>query len=446
MIHLQTSRSSSLQKEIVLSLGLLRYRTRRRYALLVLSCYIDVPAVKRLAERIAAGVNLVEVHLAFELMEAWRGRTPSDLQCELDQLRAGFGPDVRICWSPLRLGSLMHAKAFAVVQVTSDGYGEGLVWIGSGNATRPGLGGGLTNSSMNVELMSLTVEQEGVQAFLGHWQWLLDKATSLDAALRRHDERSFTYGLLASGVYLHKWEGRIGEKVSIRYALTPEGRRRVTVDPTLQAFGADVDQVTISRNPLSTVMETAGQRSLPNGFTRNYAVDTLLGLWCPRDIWAIAEEAVRHSGEFQAFHKGFLTATETDRLEQLVAAEGQAASGMVEQGLIVDQEDRFERWTAKIQLLRNNKGQLERLFLRYDAFELPYDFGSTDELEGVKASLLETLALRARQSFVGTKLREAEAARDLSVLELTADEREDVQDWLAGRPRKTGSDSEAFTF
>lgn len=432
MFHLQKSRGSSLQKEIVRSLQKLRYKTRRRYALLVLSCYIDVSAVRRLAIKVATEINLIEVHLAFELMEAWRSRTPADLDDELKHLRGDLGPGVAVRWSPLRLASLMHAKAYAVVQVTNDGYGEGLVWVGSGNATRPGLGG-QTSWGLNVELASLTVDQESVQAFLEQWHWLLGQATSLDAALHHHNERSFTYGLLASGVYLHKWDGRMGERVSIRYVLTPEGQALVKVDPALQAFGADVDKVTISHNPLSAEMETAGQRALPQGFTRSYAVDTLLGLWCPRAIWAMVEESVRRSSEFQAFHDRFLAATEPEHLEQIVDAESKAASEMVRQGWIVDQPDRFERWTAKIRALRDNKGQLERLFLRFDAFDLPYDFGDTDELEKVKDSLLETLALRGRRSFVAIKLREAQATRDLSVLELEAEEIETFQRWLVGR-------------
>lgn len=434
MQHIQITRESSVEKEILSSLENLRYKTRRRYSFLILSCYIDTKAIRLLLEKITSHANIDEVQLAFEATECWRNRTPDQLAYELDQLGNFLAKkSIRFQFFPLRVAALMHAKAYAIVQSTPEGFGEGLVWTGSSNATRRGLGNQWSGAA-NVELMTLSSETSSVSTFVDIWNELISQKRDLDFDLAAYDSRVFSYGLLSSGIFLHNWQGTLSGRVGIRYALTQEGRAAVTVDPELKAFGFDVDQVTLSRNPLASVTNLGPKRALPATFTRRYCLDTNLGKWCPRDVWNAAEDSIWERGEFDRFRDNFLSATDEEALSDIVIEEEKICDKLLQRGLIKYQDDRFSRWVDKIRALRENDERLKRIFMHLEAFELPYEFKDVEMIETVEQSLLATLELASKKNLTARKLEEAIASQDLSYLAFDDEEVEKVQKFLQHAP------------
>ncbi|WP_295622832.1 hypothetical protein [uncultured Lamprocystis sp.] len=309
-IHLQTSNQNSVRQAFVDSVKELTWKENRDHHLMILSCYVDFAAIKRLINSIRETVRLAEVHLAFEYFEVFRGRQPSEILAELRKLERYCGIDIAFKWDVIRLGALMHAKSYAVFQFEAAGgnLSGGVVCVGSGNATSPGLG---TAPRTNVELSYLSRKQEDLEDFMAVWERLMEDRRNLDAALKRSDAYEFAYSLVACGVFLHDWRDNLTSQICIKYTLTPEGKKAISVNDELRLLGFDIDHATINRNPLKL---NINPRILPPSFARTYTVDTLLGRWCPISIWNVVEETVKHDQEFQDFLVCFREATRPAKL------------------------------------------------------------------------------------------------------------------------------------
>ncbi len=425
-IHLQINkRDSYLQNVFVDATKNLRWRNGRSHKLLILSCYIDFKALKNLIIKIKDELPVIEVGLAFEFYEAFRSRRPNETKKELESLEKWCNKhEIKFDWRAIRVGALMHAKGYALVQILEGGYGDGIVCVGSGNATFPGLGQ-RTQSEIqrsNVELFQISTNGDEVIEFLNIWNQLEAYERSLDAASSKADHYEFAYMLLASGVFLHDWRDSLRSKVGIKYTLTPEGRKAISVDEELKRLGFDVDMATMTRNPLVTV-DFSLTRAMPSSFTRMYTVDSLMGRWCPRSVWNVVEEVVEGDADFKKFLKSFLKATEPENLKNCAEAEEQISRQLVERGVVTHVGGRIDGWIEKIEALRENEEKLKRIFLKFEAFDLPYDFSAREEVMNLHESLVETLALKNNMSFVAEKIAEVESIRDLSLFDLNADQR-----------------------
>lgn len=420
-IHLQTLGSSSFSEAFVVAADTLKYKNGRDHRLLILSCYIDFEAVKDFSTRIEKKVRLIEIDLAFEFMEAFRGRLPNDTLSELEELRSFFEKrDIKFCWHPVRLGSLMHAKGYAVIQLGLDGPRAGVVAIGSGNATLPGLGLSKKGRATNIELAQISTEIGDVHEFLKIWGLVCKKRRELDDASRREDAYSFVYSLLASGVFLHDWRDSLRSQVGIIYPLTPEGQRAITVDESLRQL-FDVHQATFSRSPLIGI-DLSGFGALPQGFTRRYTIDSLVGRWCPMSVWSVVEAFVERDEGFKIFALTFRKATAPRQLQETANTEQQIVSSMIERGFVSDDPQRIDRWKTRVERLRDNERMLTRIYLKFAPFELPYDYQRKEDIEYLRNSLFDSIEIKRTQSSVARKVIDAEKRGDLSALELTPDE------------------------
>jgi len=421
------------------SLEVLPYGRQRRHRLHVISCYVDFQAVRTLISDVAGKIRLTDVEFMFERLEVYRGRTPTEAAEELNKLVAWCDDrDVTFVWRALAVGALMHAKGYAVVQSAGRGGTElsgGVVCVSSGNATNPGLA--TKTAKPNVEMSYISSRKGDMREFLRLWRGLWKSAGDFGAALAKHDAISFRYGLLASGVFLHDWTRTLGSMLGMRYSLTEEGRAQISLAPGLRQFGFEVEQTTITRNPLvqsrnpeAAAIELPEQRNLPRDFTKRYTVDTMLGRFCPRSIWETVENAVGADDKFKRFHEKFVEATEPARLDVVLGLEATREEELVRLGFVHPDEERQARWRLKIDELRENEVKLRRAFIRFEAFDLPYDFAAREELVDLEDSLTDSIAAAQARGIVARKVEAARQKRDLSLLGLDADETDELVSYL----------------
>ena len=431
-IHLQTSKKNSLLGAFRDAITELKWK-KRAHRLMILSCYIDFEAIRKLIATVKNEVNLTEVLLAFEFMEAYRDRQPKSTIIELNELKTWCSKnDIIFSWNAVRYGALMHAKGYAVVQYAKEALIGGVVLIGSGNATKPGLGSAIKT---NVELSHVSNNDNDIKGFIAAWDRLIKKNRSLDGVLQRADEYEFAYSMLASGVFLHDWQGNLRSQVGITYMLTQEGHKAISMNDELKQLGFDIDKATINRNPLEAV-NFPYSRALPSGFTRKYTVDTILGRWCPLPVWDTVEETITQDTEFQKFFDSFRAATESDKFERIVASERARDNSLVNRGFVTSVPDRIDRWLDKIITLRDNEYKLSRIFMKFERFDLPYDYSEREAVEKLHDSVLESLNIKTTQSFVAKKIEMTEQTRDLSMLDLSDRERANLVEALLAGPRE----------
>lgn len=426
-IHLQTNNRNSVRQAFAGAVAELPWRGNRDHHLMILSCYVDFTAIRRLINSIRGAANLTSVYLAFEYFEVFRGRQPNEILSELENLRQYCGRhNIDFEWEVICVGALMHAKSYAVIQFERAGgnLSGGVVCVGSGNATSPGLGSALRT---NVELAYLSNEYGDLREFLEVWGRLMEGRRNLDDALLRFDAYEFAYSLLARGVFLHDWRNNLTSQICIKYTLTPEGRRAIAVNDELRLLGFDIDHATINRNPLNLEIDA---RILPPQFAGTYTIDTLLGRWCPMSIWNVVEETVRHDQQFQDFLVIFRKATRPLALKEIAENERQIAERLVARGFVTEAPDRIDSWVEKIRTLRDSEDRLARIFLRFTPFDLPYDYSARKQIIELRDSLFESLDIRVNMTFVARKIQAAEQEGDLSLLELSDEERTVLENLL----------------
>jgi hypothetical protein len=422
MIVLQTSGKSSLLQSFTEAIDELKYKSQRDHRLLVLSCYIDFKAIKKLIDRTSKIVRLTKVRLAFELLEAFRSRLPNDTLFELKELKVWCTKrGVEFLWYPLRAGTLMHAKGYALVQQQGQKNRSGVVSIGSGNATLRGLGLSM-GTNVNIEMAIVSNSNDDLNEFIRCWRLLMKNKRTLENAALCEDEYEFSFKLLASGVFLHDWRVSLTSQIGIKYALTEEGKEQLALkDPELERLGFTADRATISRNPFRSVM-LPNDRALPHEFSKNYTVDTFLGRWCPKSVWDVVEQTIRRDDEFRRFFRGFQAATTSSNLVRITEAEKEISTGLTNRGIISADPERIARWQSKMEMLRENKNMLARIFMKYSAVELPYDYSARRDIQDLKDSMFESMAVRSRQFLAARKVAEAQQQRNTRALELTVDE------------------------
>jgi hypothetical protein len=438
-IHLHSPNAPSLHEIIVEAAAELPRRNQRRHELRVITCYVDFDAVKQLIKELSDVMKLRSVFLMFEYMDIFRSdRRPNAAQKEIESLGVWCRKhDVDFDGIPVRMGALMHAKAYAITQEDSSRtLVGGLAFVSSGNATHRGLGFGQGQS--NVELTTSTTTLKGVREFLRVWNTIAESQKDMSSAAANEDEYALKFALFSTGVFLHKWAIPFGSQTAIRYGLTEAGRNGIIqIEQEFKDQFDDLDRETLSRQPLSRYgrVDTKVGKPLPPHFTRTYTIDTLLGRWCPSDVWSTVERNVDEDEGFTDFVNKLKSETTPERLGEVVRQEANFERALVDRGYIEGDEERQERWKSKVLDLSNNEEKLRRIFCDMDAFRMPYDYANRADVAALFDSLTQSIELRTNGSVVVDKVRSAIEKKSLDCLSLTGEERKKLRQLLIKKPK-----------
>jgi hypothetical protein len=255
-----------------------------RRHLYVLTCYFDLPGLKKVTGTIrdqlnTVGGKLTGITVAVDVGEWIKRRFSVDMLAKTMATAAGVSPLVAKIL-PVRFpGHLLHAKAYAAIG-SGDRDKSGFVVVTSGNATQPGLG--LVGAS-NLELAIAATDSQSLAAFEGIIADLAKKQVSGQVAMQQ-DLFLRALALFTSGEFYHRWQGSLSAEIRFKLTLTPKGRKaRKENAPEFSDYQTDSD--TISRDPLNIerIFDKA-PKPFPQAFWRTYSVGTLLGYWLPRPI------------------------------------------------------------------------------------------------------------------------------------------------------------------
>ena len=433
-IHLHSPNHPTLHKIIAEVAAELPRRNQRRHELRIVTCYVDFGAVRQLIKELSDLIKLQSVFLMFEYMDIFRSdRRPNAAQRELESLEAWCRRrDVNFNGTPVRMGALMHAKAYAITQEDSSRtLVGGLTFVSSGNATHRGLGFG--HETPNVELTTSMTTLKGVREFLRIWNTIAKSQKDMSSAAANEDEYALKFALFSTGVFLHKWSIPFGSQTAIRYGLTEAGRNGIIqIEQEFKDQFDDLDRDTVSRQPLSRYggVDTNVGKPLPPHFTRTYTIDTLLGRWCPSDVWSTIERIVDEDDGFTDFVNKLKSTTTPEKLDYVVRQEANFERALVDRGYIEGDEGRQERWKSKVVDLSNNEEKLRRIFCDMEAFRMPYDYANRSDVEALFDSLTQSIEVRTNGSVAVDKVRSAIEQKSLDCLSLTGEERRKLRQSL----------------
>ena len=334
VIHLHSPTQPTLHDVVLEAASSLPKRLQRRHELRIVTCYVDFDAVEKLIVKLAGLVKLRSVLLMFEYMDIFRpDRRPNTARLELESLAVRCQQrNVNFDSIPVRAGGLMHAKAYALIQETAGRtVAGGVTFVSSGNATGRGLGHHQPNTELSYGLTTL----KGLHDFLNVWEILARSRKPFTDAAASEDEYVFKYALFSGGMFLHKWGIPFGSQTAIRYGLTRKGKREIIQIREEFRDEFDLERETLSRQPLRLFggLDTKVGKPLPPHFTRTYAIDTLLGRWCPLDVWTTVEEAVKEDEGFTVFVKKLMAASTPAKLQEISGKEHAFENTLLGSGL-----------------------------------------------------------------------------------------------------------------
>jgi len=386
----------------------LEKRYQRRHELQILSCYVDLKAVQYFVRELASRVRLTDVYLAFDYSEVFR-YGPRKINKELGALRQsctkrGIEFDCRFLNNP---SGLVHAKGYALLQRVDGDIADGALLLGSANLTAPGfiLGG-------NVELGVMTRRLTQLRSFDAIFDVLWDDLgqEKIDDEVLARDRDLFNFALLSSGVFLHKWEGSLRQLVGIRYKIVNEEKWSQLPDD-LKTEGFELSK-TLTRHVLD--LGNLPKRSLPGDFIRNFTIDTALGRWCPEIVWS--KVALPES---DLYWEAFKAATTDEILAEKVRAATVRQEQLICDGFIAPVDgDHLESWARRIKVLRDSQERLARLHTGYEAFSMPYDAQSKEEIEDLFESLELSLEARTHSNWAIRAAQACVTGKTLSPLRL----------------------------
>jgi len=392
-----------------------RFENRKacKHTLLLLSCYVDPPSIKNLLSTLLDIVNLTSVDIAFDISEAFR-IGPALVKRQFKELREWCKTKkIRLRWRALCAGTLVHSKGYSLYQTkkSPDEIIAGSLLVGSSNLTRPGF-----FEARNVELGYVSDQLDEVVSFINVYRALAAKfEKKIDSDIFNKNEALFRFSLLSAGIFLHKWDGSLSKLVGIRYQMTAKGRQNTQLAPEFLELGIEPGN-SVTLQPIG--LQNLPQKSISGAFVRKYTIDTLLGRWCPLDVWRAVEENIKDQTKFV---EQFRDATSPERMKEVLKRAKVIQSSLLKKRLIKPVPSGFlNSWNERIKELRGEPNGLSRLIMGYEELLMSYDVGSEREIRGLFESLQWSINNSRNKNFAKVRVLAAIKDKSLKPLRLSA--------------------------
>jgi NgoFVII restriction endonuclease len=339
---------------------------RLGHVLYLASCYFSPDSAENLIRALQTVVNIINVYIYIDRKTATViGKTT------LEELSSNQNlPEISIF--AVDANMLFHTKAYALLSYAKDGsLNKGSLVVGSANLT----GAGLTASSGNIE--SVLDSQD--KAILAEFKDQLNKLKTIELNqlenFRTQDSYNFKYALIHEGAFIHKWLDDLGRYLSVRYQLNENGKSKIG-DDLFKNVGFNIETATISKRYFDFDYEPAHLENTET-LRRRFGIETYLGHWIPNS----ALDKLLYQKGFDEF----CIRLENELAKQLPLIKEKMLADLFhleENDLIIESEnDPFESFEAKVEALLSNKIKLQRIFSKYEVFQLPYDLSQKHEIE-----------------------------------------------------------------
>lgn len=422
MLILSSKFGQSACKTIIDEASHLDRKLQRRHEIWIITCYVQFALVEEYVAQLEKCVKVTNVYLAFEFSEILKFGA-FEVQQELNTIRASLkNRRISFEWAALRSTQLMHGKAYGVLQRSGEDVVGGFALITSANFTKPGFLG------TNIELGAVLSKKKEIRAFEATYDRLWEKLDhDIENAVYERESVLFHYALLSRGVFLHKWAGNLRQHVGIRYELTEKAKRMGSIAPELTRLGFEAGD-TFTRQVLN--LKQLPKKEVPRGFITKFTIETYWGRWCPKTAWEALSRSFHGADNFIDC---FRAATEPEVLEDLLPEATNTQDRLIKQGLIEGvAPDHLDRWTFRINALRENARKLERYYTGYDSNLLPYSIEDKAEILDLFESIQESIKLSKTQNVAKKKLAAAIQSKNPALLALNRKELGTVKAYAKG--------------
>jgi len=356
---------------------------RFSHTLYLSSCYFSVDAAEKLIRDLQAQVNIKNVEIYIDRKTAINtGKQPLEDLCLNQKL-----PETSIF--AVESTRLFHTKAYALISYAKDdSINKGSLVIGSANLT----GAGLTDSSGNIESILDTQDTETLNEFITQ----LSKLNTIELddleAFNTQDSYNFKYALLSEGAFIHKWLDDLGRYLSTQYHLNENGKSRIG-DSLFKDAGFNIETATISKRYFDFSYEPAHLENTKS-LIRQFGIETYLGHWIPNSS---LENLLNQEGidKFSKKLRSEINKKLPDIKERI-----QNDLQLLKDSNLINEITRRpdEVFEEKVEALLTNRLRLQRIFSKYEIFELPFDLSQKDNIEELFDQMLSLCHSKERRN------------------------------------------------
>lgn len=314
-------------------------------------------------------------------------------------------------------GGIVHSKGYAIFQKSKDDeIMGGFTIITSANFTNNGFFGN------NIELGHISETKKDLIDFKRTYDYLWNNFHKSSKEDLYHDNLIYFYfHLFSSGVFMYKWTGSLKQDIGIKYRISEKEKNATNISPLLKEYGFETGE-TLTRQVFDLTALPDGY--IPDSFTKNFAIDTYFGKWCPRSIW---DELNTNKESHKNFIDYFIELTNEENLTKIRAEAEVIQELLIENNLILPPEpDHLDKWEAKILSLRDNRKKLLRYYFKYEINDFPLSIEQDSEIQDLYDNLNESISISKRKNFVMTRVLEVIKKKNLSSLKLSNDERKKI--------------------
>ena len=399
---------------------------RRRHELWAITCYFRPQALEKLISGLLLHIKLTDVYIAYNYSELFRH---DDLEDDIKKLKNKF-PNLNFEIVSVKADTgLFHSKGYALIQrdgQRNDDIRNGYFLITSGNLTNQGIGTDSANS--NFELCYMSQTKKDIRSFeeLVNNLWDDFAYTKESKTATAVSESEFIQRTLLEAKYLCKWDGNLKQELSARFEIADKiNNSAVEVNPAVKELGFSIETGSLTK----CYFDLSGKpkNPFPKNFLKNYTIKTLIGNWCPNEIWKTACLSI--DDDFAKFGEWLKEITSKSAWSKVESQCNDDLKKLVSLGIEI-KGGPANSLKGRICNLRENEVKQRRLYFAYEDFSLPYAPDDSDGLGKLFDSLTETMDSKARNYLAIRKLKAAWDAKDLHKLELSQAEKEELEEFM----------------
>ena len=371
--------------ELISLLNVDKVDRRRRYDLLITSCYFSIDSAETL-------VSYIDDHISLNKMEIFIDkRTALKIgKRELEEWRNGYY-DLKLYTVPH--ASLFHSKAYALVSYDKNGdINGGSLVVGSANLT----GSGITSESGNIESLLSTQCIREISKYTSSLNCINREAVKdLEDVIPADEKSTLNFALLNEGEFIHKWTADFKSYLSVKYTLSAVGMAETKPPALLKRLGFSPEQQTISKLYVDFDPKDYMPPELKH-FIKNYGIENHLGYWVPRHVFDKLISSV--SGLSEKF--GEYIESNLPKIKEEIAQDYEVMIGenMIEKPKI-EPEIGFENG---VEDLLSDEKKLFRMLFRLERFYLPYDLSDIESID-LLAEEITSMAEGKKKKNIGAK-------------------------------------------
>ena len=373
----------TLKKNKLIELLMKSPDKRRRHCLYLASCYFTRDSAKALINNMKELINLTEVKIYID-----RKTACCIGKADLTKFYKSFN-DIKVNIYAVETEYLFHTKAYAIISTDNDdSIVCGSLVIGSANLT----GSGLTSKYGNIESLLDTQDNTYLIHFIEEILNLKLLAVENIEQFKNADDFSFKFALLQEGCFVHKWSDNLGAYLSTRYQLNEKGKEKIG-DESFKNAGFNIETATISKRYFKFDYEPPHLENADN-LKRNYGIETFLGHWIPN----AALETLFEQNAFDEFKNNLKNEVELQAENISISIARDLEYLKSEDVIHVTDSNPIELFEKKVAELFENEFKLQRIFSKYEIFNLPYDTSQKTDIEELFEEMVSLSESRTKKN------------------------------------------------